>query len=249
LSFPRKRESRKISMEIYETIKQWYEDTLKEIEAKIGPDVLNADEIDKLCLCVVKTSYQYCSAVFQLLDKGYEFPARALMRSLGELNAKFTWCLVGNNNTSNNPEAIKERVQRWRKSACDEGIKLLEKSESVMCPEDKEIHEKIMSDLKQHLKELDVEKGMPQVTQIFEQLSKSYDVYNKIRPAFYSVFNNAVHLDPASMSTIYVSQQQGQDSTQSYFAASAYNINFLTRSRYGLNTKQVQDEFIKIMDL
>jgi len=236
-------------MEIDRTINQWYEDTLKGVEDKVGPDVSNGDEIDKLCLCTIKTSYQYCSAVLHLLNKGYEFPAMALMRCLGELNAKFTWCLVDSNGTNNNSEAIKERVQRWRRSAYSKRIELLESSTSVMRPEDKEVHEQILTDLKQNLKELDVGKGIPNLTQIFEQLSKSYEVYNKIRTAFYSVFNNAVHLDPASLSSIYLSQQQGQDSTRSYCIASAYNINFLIRSRYGLNTQQVQDEFVQLMNI
>lgn len=234
-------------MEIEKIINKWHEDTLEGIENKIGPDVLNADEIDKLCLCVAKTSYQYCSAIIQLLDKGYEFPSRALMRCLGELNVRFTWCLICND-TNNNSEAIKRRIQRWQKFACSEGIKLLEKSKSVMRQQDKEVHEQILKDLKQHCDGLNV-KNMPDFTEICKQLSEHYDIYDKIRPAFYSVFNNAVHLDPASLSSIYLSQQQGQDSTRSYCVAIAYHINFLIRSWYGLNTQQVQDEFVQLMKI
>jgi len=236
-------------MEMDQTINKWYKYTLEEIERKIGPEVLNADEIDKLCLCVAKTSYQYCSVIIELLDKGYEFPARALMRCLGELSVKFTWSLVGCNNKKNNtPEAIKKRVQRWRKTACSEGIRLLEGSASVMCQEDKEVHGKILNDLKQQREELEV-KNMPDLAEIFKQLGKNYDVYNKIRVAFYSVFNNAVHIDPASMSKIYLSQQRGQDSTRSYCVAIAYHINFLIRSKYGINIQQIQDEFVQLMNL
>jgi len=235
-------------MEIDKTINQWYEDTLKGIESKIGPDLSNADEIDKLCLCVAKTSYQYCSAILQLLNEGYEFPARALMRCIGELSAKFTWSLVCCNNKKNTPEATKKRVQRWRKTACSKGIELLEGSTSVKCPEDNDVHGKILNDLKQQREELKV-KNMPDLTEIFNQLEKNYDIYNKIRIAFYSVFNNAVHIDPASMSEIYLSQQQGQDSTRSYCIAIAYHINFLIRSKYELNIQRIQDEFVQVMNL
>jgi len=237
-------------MEICEITNKWHKDTLEGIESKIGPNVLNADEIDKLCLCVAKTSYQYCSAILQLLNKGYEFPARALMRCIGELSAKFTWSMVNCSNKKNDtPESIKKRIQRWKKTACSKGIMLLEDSTSVMCPEDKEIHEKILNDLKQNLKELDAERCIPQITQIFEQLSKSYDVYNKIRIAFYSIFNNAVHIDPASISKIYLSQQQGQDSTRSYCVAITYHINSLIRSKYNLEIQQITDEFKELMKI
>ena len=234
-------------MKIGATIDRWYEDTLKGIEDKVGPDVSNGDEIDKLCLCTIKTSNQYCSAVLHLLNKGYEFPARALMRCLGELNVRFTWCLVCND-TNNNSEAIKIRIHRWQKFAYLEGIKLLEKSKSVMRPQDKEVHEKILEEKKQHYDELQV-KNMPDFTEICRQLSEHSDIYDKIRPAFYSVFNNAVHLDPASMAKIYFSQKQGQNSTQLYCFASAYNINFLVRSKYELSIQKIQDEFVQLMNL
>lgn len=235
------------SMEIDQTINKWYKDILEGIEKKISPEVPNSDEIDKLCLCVVKTSSQYCSAVIELLDKGYDFPARALMRCLGELSAKFTWSLVGCNNKKNNtPEAIKKRVQRWRKTACSEGIRLLEGSASVMRPEDKEIHEKILNDLKQQREGLGV-KNMPDLTEVFNQLEKHYDIYSKIRIAFYSVFNNAVHVDPACMSKIHLAQKRGEDSTRSYCVAIAYHINFLIRSKYDLDIQQITDEFKGLM--
>jgi len=237
----------KMRRELYKIINKWHEDTINGIESKIGPDMPNADEIDKLCFCVAKTSYQYCSAIIQLLDRGYEFPARALMRCIGELSAKFTWSLVDcSNKKNNNSGAIKERLQRWRWSACSEGIKLLEKSTSVKRPEDEDVHERILNDLKKQREGLHVNEGIPKTAQIFEQLGKEYEVYKKIHIAFYSVFNNAVHIDPASMSKIYLSQEQGQDSTRSYCFAIAYHINSLIRSKYNLDIQQITDEFNEI---
>ncbi len=236
-------------MEIDETIKKWHEETQKEIEGKIGPDFFNANEVDKLCLCVVKTSYQYCTAVLQLLNEGYEFPAKALMRCLGELNTKLTWSLVGCNDKNNTSEAIEERIQRWRKSACSEGIKLFEGSKAVMRPEDKEVHERTLSELKQHYEELEKSnvKSFPNLTEIFKQLGDSY--YKEIRPTFYSIFNNAVHLDLASMSAIYGSLPQGRDILQTYCVAFAYNINSLIRLKYELDTYQIKKEYDQLMKI
>jgi len=236
-------------MKIDETIKKWHEETLDWIENKIGPDVFNADEIDKLCLFVVKTSSQYCAAVLQLLNEGYEFPAKALMRCLGELNTKFTWSLVGCHDKDNTPKEISKRVQRWRMSACSKGIELLEDSKAVMRSEDKKVHEQTLNDLKQHKEELkkDNVKNMPDLKEIFKQLGDSY--YEKIRPAFYSIFNNAVHLDPASMIAIYGSLPGGQDLPRSYCVAIAYNINSLIRLRYGLNTQQIKEELDQLMKM
>jgi hypothetical protein len=235
-------------MEIDETIKKWHEETQKIIEDKIGPDLSNAGKIDKLCLCVAKTSYQYCSAVIQLLDKGYELPVRALMRCIGELSAKITWSLVGCKDENNTSEAIEERIQRWEKSACSKGIELLEGTTSVNRPEDKNVNEKILNDLKQQCKGLEV-KNMPDLSEIFNQLGENYKIYSKIRIAFYSIFNNAVHLDPASMSEIYLSQQQGQDSTRLYCVAIAYHINSLIRTNYGIDIQQITDEFNQLTNM
>jgi len=237
----------KRKMEIDKTINRWHEDTLKGIESKIGPDVLNADEIDKLCLCVIKTSSQYCAAAIQLLNSGFGYPAKAIMRCLGELNTKFTWCLIGgHNDTDNTHEAIIKRFQRWRKSACSEGIKLLEGSTSVMRPEDKEVHEKTLTDLKQHREGLKM-KNMPDLTEIFKQLGDSF--YEEIRPAFYSIFNDAVHLDPASMSAIYGSLPQGRDVLRTYCVTFAYNMNSLIRSKYELNIQQIKEEYDQLMKM
>lgn len=130
-------------MEIHKTISKWYEETQEGIDGKIGPDVCNADEIDKLCLCIIRTSSQYCAATLQLLNSGFEYPAKALMRCLGELNIKFTWSLVGcKNDKSSTSEEVKKRFQRWRKAACFKGVQLLEDCEAGIRPEDKKMHEK-----------------------------------------------------------------------------------------------------------
>jgi hypothetical protein len=236
-----------MKMKIRETISRWHEETLKGIEGKIGPDVLNADEIDKLCLCVIKSSSQYCEASLQLLDNGFEYPAKALMRCLGELNIKFTWSLVGcKNDKSSTSEEVKKRFQRWRKAACSKGVQLLEDCEAGIRPEDKKVHEKILNVLKQHREELKV-KNMPDLREIFRQLGDFF--YEEIRPTFYSLFNDAVHLDPASMSAIYASLPQGQDTLQTHCIAFSYNINSLIRLRYGLNAQQIKEEYDRLMKM
>jgi len=234
-------------MEIDEIINKWHVETLKWIESKIGPDVFKANEIDKPCLCVAKTSYEFCAAVLRLLNSGYEYPAKALMRCLGELNTKFTWSLVGCQDKDNTSDAIKERIHRWILTANSNGIKLLEESKAIMRPEDKEKHKKILNDLKQSYEEYKKSniKHIPTLVDIFKQLGDSY--YEEIRPAFYSIFNDAVHLDPASISAIYGSLPQGRDVLQTYCVAFAYNINSIIRLRYGLDTKQIKKEYDKIM--
>ncbi|MBN2594021.1 MAG: hypothetical protein JXA81_10975 [Sedimentisphaerales bacterium] len=237
-------------MEIHETISKWHEETQEGIEGKIGPDVCNADEIDKLCLCVIRTSYQYCTVALQLLNDGFEYPAKALMRCLGELNIKFTWSLVGCKNDKNNTsEKVKRRLQRWRKSGCSKGIQLLKEYETVMRPEDKQKHEETLHGLKQHYEELEKAnvKNLPDLKNIFEQLGDFF--YEKIRPNFYSAFNDAVHLDPASMSAIFASLPQGRDVLQMYCIGFAYNITSLIRLRYELDTQQIKEEYDQLMKM
>jgi len=233
-------------MEIHQTISKWHEETQKEIEGRIGSDVIDEAEINKLCLCVIRTSSQYCAAAIQLLNSGFEYPAKALMRCLGELNIKLTWCLVGcENGKSSTSEAVNKRFQRWRKAACSKGIQLLEDAEVVIRPEDKEDHERTLSDTKQHHKELKEVKNMPDLKELFRQLGELF--YEKIRPTFYSAFNDAVHLDPASMYAIYASLPQGRDVLKTYCIAFAYNINSLIRLRYELNGQQIKEEYDQLM--
>jgi len=118
-----------------------------------------------------------------------------------------------------------------------------------MRPEDKEVHERTLSELKQHYEELEKSnvKSFPNLTEIFKQLGDSY--YKEIRPTFYSIFNNAVHLDLASMSAIYGSLPQGRDILQTYCVAFAYNINSLIRLKYELDTYQIKKEYDQLMKI
>jgi hypothetical protein len=167
------------------------------------------------------------------------------------LSAKITWSFVGCKDENNTSDAIEERIQRWEKSACSEGKKLLEGSKEVMRQEDNKKHESILSGLKQRYENFEKSniKNMPNLIHIFNQLGENYKIYSKIRIAFYSIFNNAVHLDPVSMSEIYLSQQHGKDSTRSYCAAIAYHINSLIRTNYGIDIQQITDEFNQLTNM
>lgn len=90
-------------------------------------------------------------------------------------------------------------------------------------------------------------KNMPDLREIFRQLGDFF--YEEIRPTFYSLFNDAVHLDPASMSAIYASLPQGQDTLQMYCIAFSYNINSLIRLRYGFNAQQIKEEYDQLMKM
>lgn len=239
----------KRKMGIEEIVNKWHEDTQKWVESKIGTNILDADLIDKLCVCALKASAQYCGAIIQLLNSGHEYPTKALMRCLGELNMKFIWCIATRPEEENVSAAIEKRINRWKKTACSKGIQLLEDSISVMCPEDKEIHEKTLSDLNQHFNELDKlnVKQMPNFKQICEQLGDSF--YEKIRPAFYSIFHDAVHLDPVSMAAIYGFLPQGRDVIRTYCVGFAYSINSLIRLKYELDTLQIKDEYDQLMKI
>ena len=110
--------------EFSKIINKWHEDTQKLIKSKIDTDILEAGLIDKLCVCVLKASNQYCEAIIQLLYNGHEYPAKALMRCLGELNMKLIWCVATRPEEENISEAIEKRINRWRKAACSEGSPL-----------------------------------------------------------------------------------------------------------------------------
>ena len=237
-------------MKIDKIIDQWFKETDQQLESKIESYLSSDDKITKLCVCVYATYKQYCSAIIQLLNSNYEYPAKALLRCLGELNAKFTWILKGcQDNKGTSSESIKKRIERWEKSACSKMIQLLEDSEVIIRPEDRKKHEETLSSLKQNQEEFKKTnlKNLPDLKNIFVQLGSSF--YDEIRPAFYSSLNDAVHLDPMSMSAIYGSIQQGRETIESYCIAYAFNINYLIRSRYKIDNQHIKEEYYRLIKI
>jgi len=220
-------------------IATWHEETRKLLTAKIGSDLQNWNEIDKLCVFVASTSADYCAAIMQLLQEGHEWPAKALMRCLGELDAKFTWCLCGGTKRDRSPAAITERFQRWIKTAYAKGIKLYDEFDSLVPAEGKEQHEKERDKLKEWEKSLTV-LNMPALKQVCEQLGNHYSKH--ISPMFYCRFNSAVHIDPSVLAATYTKHVEGCDVLTRNCLHYAFSINCLIRMQY-----ECQEDFDRIV--
>ncbi len=79
-------------MNIDEKITKWFNETDALMRSKI--DINKFSPIDGLCVAVLHSARDYCSAVLLLLQNKHPTPAKALLRCLFELSMKLTWCLT-----------------------------------------------------------------------------------------------------------------------------------------------------------
>lgn len=227
-------------------IATWYKETRELLDKKIGSNQQNRSLIDKLCVCVTSASADYCAAIMRLLYEGHEWPAKALMRCLGELDAKFTWCLDGCKDQDHSPETITKRIQSWEKTAYAEGIKLFDDFDSIVPAEDKEHHQTERNKLEELKKKLTV-REMPNLKQVIEQLGNHYSQH--VHAMFYCRFNSAVHLDPSVLVATYTNRGEGRDELMRHCLGYALSINGIIRSQYGYQKdfERIVTEYSEIM--
>jgi hypothetical protein len=110
--------------DIENTIDKWFEHTMIDImsqsDAVRRKDVDALSPVDKLCMTVLPLANNYCKAIFSLTRNDHRLPVMALIRTIGELALRVTWCLEGN--TGETPEV---RIERLRKRAYKQYLRIL----------------------------------------------------------------------------------------------------------------------------
>ena len=86
---------------------------------------------------------------------------------------------------------------------------------------------------------------MPNLVQMFEVLPEPFK--SEMYPILYAGFNDAIHIDLKSMTSIYRGREGGSAGLEKYCAAYAFNINSLVRLNYDLKIDEIKKEYHKIM--
>ena len=233
-------------MEIGEAIDRWFEETFRQIDSKVDLATDSSNQIDRLCISALKTCHDYSRATLSLLGKGHIYPAKALMRCQCELIVKLTWILrvADDESEQAGDDAIRERIDRWRKSTYSQIIKLGEEYINAGSPSLNPKFERLIDQCRKLRDEI-VPDRMPNLVQLFEALPEPYR--SKMYPTLYFEFNDAVHVDLKSMDTIYQKRQEESGELERYCVAYAFNINSLVRLNYDLSIDKVKEEYRKIM--
>lgn len=210
--------------------------------------------IDGLCACVLQAAKNYSNAIFLLLRKKRELPAKALLRVLCELMVKLSWCLtVPDKQTENKDETVKEKIRRWEKYTLCNNIRILEKFKDVTFENDKKKIQNSIDRLK--TEQLFSNKRIKEMPKFIDLIKGLPDLFkNEVYPLLYLQFNNAIHLDVTSLVDSVV--KQGKNYTQYHFdienltkycAAHAFHINGLVRKNYDWSTDEIEKEYHEIM--
>jgi len=233
-------------MKINATIDRWFEETFTRIAGKLDLTPDNPNQIDLLCVSALKTCHDYSRAALLLLANGHEYPTKALMRCQCELIVKLTWILrVADDESEQTAEdGVRERIERWLKSTYSQGIKLAENFMDAVAVDEREQLERDAKNLI-ILKEKIPFNEMPNLVQLFEGLPEPFK--SEMYPILYDRFNDAIHVDLKSMTSIYRGRQGGSAELEKYCAAYAFNINSLVRLNYDLKIDEIKEEYHKIM--
>jgi len=235
---------------ITKTINKWFEET----DAQMHQKIKDFTSIDGLCACVLRAAMDYCNAIFLLLRKERELPAKALLRVLCELMVKLSWCLtVPDKQNENEQETVKEKIRRWEKYTLCNNIRILEKFKEVTSGDDKKKIQDSIDNLK--IEQLFSDKRIKEMLKFLDLVKQLPDLFkNEVYPLLYLQFNNAVHLDVTSLVDSVL--KQGKNGMQydsdvkdlaKYNVAHAFHITCLIRKNYGWRTDEIEKEYREIM--
>lgn len=238
-------------MEIDKTINKWFEET----DAQMHQKIKDFTPIDGLCSCVLRTAKNYCNAIFLLLRKEHELPAKALLRVLCELMVKLSWCLtVPDKQNENEEEIVKEKIRRWEKYTLCNNVRILEKFNQIASGDDKRKIQDSIDKLKnQPLFSNETIKEIPKFVDLIKQLPDLFK--SEVYTLLYLQFNNAIHLDVTSLVDSYLNQNKIRQqhvsrsaNLRKYCIAHAFHINSLIRLNYKCESEEIKTEYHKIMN-
>ena len=203
-----------------------------------------------MCITTLSVCSTYCNAIMALLQNGLRMPTQALLRILFEVNAKVLWCLV-ERTTDHSESTVEERIYRWAKASLKENIKLRRDHLNIVPIEKRTKLEQSIKDSEEMLEQLECD-PMPDT---FYKLTKELgDVWQKeFYPRLYRRFNDAVHLDFASLcnkakddgATVSVTNDSNEsiEELAQYCVVNMHTVLIAVRGHYGWDSEEMNKEF------
>jgi hypothetical protein len=176
-------------------------------------------------------------------------PAKALLRVLFEVSTKVLWCLK-QSETDGPAAQVEEKVQQWAKTALAKRIALRDRVVEITSGAVKDRNTEALKNLKDKCNQLSC-KQMPDFTCLTKQLGGPWpqEFYTKL----YAQFNDAVHLDFASLAekarddgrTVCVTCDSDEpiEELVQYCVVDLHILFFVIRSHYGWDTREMDTEF------
>ncbi len=227
-------------------IKRWLVDTTTTIEQNVHPEA----PADMLCITAIAISGNYCRAIFDLLRLNHHMPVKALLRVLCELSSKLAWTLVTPKDRGKNKDnAVEKKILQWEKSSLSKKLNIMEEFRYIVPEQQRGQLENNIEDTKRRIRKIHCT-PMPRTIEIFYKLSKSWraGIYTR----GYLQFNDAVHIDLGTLAAaiskegdrININIDTAEDLSQlsGYCVSFMYQIIYLVRSNFGLDTKMLSDD-------
>ncbi len=235
-------------MDIYKTINKWFEETLNNFIKDVSPEY----PVNRFLLSSLLALRKYSLASIILIEKDHKMPTKALLRTMIEFLTKITWCLaIHEKHIKNKAETVEMRHKRWWKATVLRRINELKNWINVS---DIQLRKQVQSELHQ-LMEMktqyeDIEPMPLKFFRLLDELPEDYK--NDIYPRFYLKYNDAIHLDDATLGllvrkqddhvTYYEDSQDSSDELLKQVIYCAFMINDWTRTHYSWDTEQLRQE-------
>ena len=230
---------------IEETVNKWFNETHKHF--------MERRAVSPFLLSVFLAAKKYILSSLLLVQHGYEMPTKALLRILAELLIRFEWCMCVYEENRNKKQ-IEQRILRWWKTTLRYRIGELSKWQDVSNTSwQKEARDQKtkLENMYEEAKHDDV-RLLPKSFAEFIRKEMPADFKDDIYPRFYLRYNDAIHLDVASLRFL-VRQREGRVEIQGdnpeeekdflegiiFYAAI---INGQIRKYYGWGTNHLYDE-------
>jgi hypothetical protein len=233
----------------YAVISKWAVDTISRFEKSIKTDRPS----DRLCITTLSVCSTYCNAITALLQEGLRMPTKALLRILFEVTGKVLWCLA-QRKTDDPKSAVEERIQRWAKASLQEDIKLRNDYLNIVSKEERIRLEQSIKESQRMLHEWECNSMPKTFGKLLEELSDAWA--KKFYPQLYRRFNDAVHLDFASLcnkakeigSTIEVTNDSSEpiEELAEYCAINMHVILLAVRGHYEWDCEEMNKEFTAV---
>jgi len=145
---------------------------------------------------VVSMAKEYFLASMSLLDKGFLFPACALLRIAAELTLKFRWCIEAPGVGGDTKEV---RLMRWKEKSVHEWINILRTCEESDSPGEGASEWCLRRSALEKLHEQITQGEMPHVRELCDQLAEGTGTEPwggaRVYLGLFRAYNPAVHVD------------------------------------------------------
>jgi len=223
---------------------RWFKETATMMDGGNLPDT----SVNNLLSSVIPLTHNYCKAAFLLANHGHRLPAMAILRVLGELALRVTWCMYEDNERR---ESAEDRIMRWMKITYIEEVRRLKKLLPLYSDERAQEIRNMTTVLESKIESIQ-QSDTGRFYTSMNELPKPYR--EKIHPLLYGSFNCAIHPDLRLFGAL--TRLKGNtrmflsdldvtvETLRIYCMTAAFNILAITRVHYKWDYEGMKVEYL-----